>query len=119
MAAGIRPCPLGADAGIGSPGPVGGKVGGALRENIDAVKRNRRLNRLLHDLQLPVTLADLEEPRPNRQEVETLFDTLEFRTLRTRLFGEDCAAVHESLSLDRFRMGIVRAMLPFRMPRRG
>ncbi|GAA5199586.1 DNA polymerase I [Arthrobacter gyeryongensis] len=66
---------------------IGGKVGGALRENIDAVKRNRRLNRLLHDLQLPVTLADLEEPRPNRQEVETLFDTLEFRTLRTRLFA--------------------------------
>jgi DNA polymerase-1 len=73
---------------------IGGKVGGALRENIDAVKRNRRLNRLLHDLQLPVTLADLEEPRPNRQEVETLFDTLEFRTLRTRLFalyGDDTA----------------------------
>ncbi len=39
--------------------------------------------------------------------------------LRTRLLGEDCAAVHESLSLDRFRLGIVRAMLPFRMPRRS
>ncbi|MBV8973437.1 MAG: hydratase [Sphingomonadaceae bacterium] len=39
--------------------------------------------------------------------------------LATRLLGEDCAAVHESLSLDRFRMGLVRAMLPFRMPRRG
>ena len=39
--------------------------------------------------------------------------------LRTRLFGEDCAAVHESLSLDRFRLPLVRAMLPFRMPRRG
>ncbi len=39
--------------------------------------------------------------------------------LATRLFGEDCAAVHESLSLDRFRSPIVRAMLPFRMPRRG
>ena len=39
--------------------------------------------------------------------------------LATRLFGEDVAAVHESLSLDRFRMGLVRAMLPFRMPRRG
>jgi carotenoid 1,2-hydratase len=38
--------------------------------------------------------------------------------LATRLLGEECAAVHESLSLDRFRMGIVRAMLPFRMPRR-
>lgn len=39
--------------------------------------------------------------------------------LRTRLLGEDCAAVHESLSLDRFRLGLVRAMLPFRMPRRA
>ncbi len=39
--------------------------------------------------------------------------------LATRLLGEDCVAVHESLSLDRFRMGIVRAMLPFRMPRRA
>ncbi|MDQ0211969.1 DNA polymerase-1 [Arthrobacter bambusae] len=73
---------------------IGGKVGGALRENIDAVKRNRRLNQLLGDLELPVTLAELEEPRPNRQEVETLFDTLEFRTLRARLFalyGDDTA----------------------------
>ncbi|MFK4295554.1 DNA polymerase-1 [Arthrobacter sp. GAS37] len=73
---------------------IGGKVGGALRENIDAVKRNRRLNQLLRDLELPVTLAELEEPRPNRQEIETLFDTLEFRTLRPRLFalyGDDTA----------------------------
>lgn len=73
---------------------IGGKVGGALRENIDAVKRNRRLNQLLKDLELPVTLAELEEPRPNRQEVETLFDTLEFKTLRARLFalyGDDTA----------------------------
>lgn len=39
-------------------------------------------------------------------------------TLSTTLFGERCDAVHESLSLDRFRMPLVRAMLPFRMPRR-
>jgi carotenoid 1,2-hydratase len=38
--------------------------------------------------------------------------------LRTTLFGERCDAVHESLSLDRFRSPIVRLMLPFRMPRR-
>ncbi len=31
--------------------------------------------------------------------------------------GEPITAVHESLSLDRFRMPIVQAMLPFRMPR--
>ena len=39
--------------------------------------------------------------------------------LDTRLFGEDVRAVHESLSLDRFRSPIVQSMLPFRMPRAG
>ncbi len=38
-------------------------------------------------------------------------------TIRTRLFGEDATAVHETLSLDRFAQPWVRAMLPFRMPR--
>jgi carotenoid 1,2-hydratase len=37
--------------------------------------------------------------------------------LASRLFGEDVTAMHESLSLDRFRSGWVQAMLPFRMPR--
>lgn len=37
--------------------------------------------------------------------------------LETRLFGEDVQAVHESLSLTRFRSSIVQSMLPYRMPR--
>ncbi len=37
--------------------------------------------------------------------------------LAARVRGEDAAVMHESLSLDRFRMPIVQAMLPFRMPR--
>ena len=37
--------------------------------------------------------------------------------LGTRLFGEDVRAVHESLSLGRFRSPIVQSMLPYRMPR--
>lgn len=36
----------------------------------------------------------------------------------TRLLGQPVRAVHESLALDRFRTGWVRALLPFRMPRR-
>jgi len=36
----------------------------------------------------------------------------------TSLCGERVAAMHESLSLDRFANPIVRVMLPFRMPRR-
>jgi len=34
------------------------------------------------------------------------------------LLGEPLMLMHESLSLDRFRMPVVQAMLPFRMPRR-
>lgn len=37
--------------------------------------------------------------------------------LSAKLFGEAADVMHESLSLDRFRMPIVQAMLPFRMPR--
>lgn len=35
----------------------------------------------------------------------------------TKLLGEPTIMMHESLSLDRFRMPVVQAMLPFRMPR--
>ncbi len=34
-----------------------------------------------------------------------------------KLLGEPVTLMHESLSLDRFRMPLVQAMLPFRMPR--
>ncbi len=37
--------------------------------------------------------------------------------LSSRMLGEDVTAIHESLSLDRFKSGLVKAMLPFRMPR--
>lgn len=37
----------------------------------------------------------------------------------TSLCGERVAAIHETLSLDRFANPIVRLMLPFRMPRRA
>jgi carotenoid 1,2-hydratase len=37
--------------------------------------------------------------------------------LSTHLFGEPVRAVHESLSLGRFRSPVVQSMLPYRMPR--
>ena len=37
--------------------------------------------------------------------------------LSSHMFGEAADAVHESLSLTRLRSPLVRAMLPFRMPR--
>lgn len=65
---------------------IGGKVGDSLRANIEDVKRNRRLNRLLTDLDLPVDLDAMVSQHPDRSAVEDLFDSLQFNTLRKRLF---------------------------------
>lgn len=64
---------------------VRGKVGESLRDHLDDVKRNRRLNALVRDLDLPVTLGELERRDWDREAVHTLFDSLEFRVLRERL----------------------------------
>ncbi len=65
---------------------IGGVVGGNLREHIDDVRRNRRLNHLLRDLELPVGPADLEVQPIDAQAVRDIFARLEFRTLLTRVF---------------------------------
>ncbi|WP_294091054.1 hydratase [Sphingomonas sp.] len=39
--------------------------------------------------------------------------------IETTIYGERATAVHESLSLGRFRSPLVQWMLPFRMPREG
>ncbi len=65
---------------------IGGKVGAALREHLDAVLRNRRLNHLVRDLPLEVSLADLQRQSWDREQVHQVFDALEFRILRERLF---------------------------------
>ncbi|MEN3123098.1 DNA polymerase I [Janibacter sp. LM] len=66
---------------------IGGKAGQSLRDNIDQVLRNRRLNGLLRDVPVPVGIEDLERREWDRERVHTLFDSLEFRVLRDRLFA--------------------------------
>ena len=65
---------------------IKGKAGESLREHLDDVIRNRQLNALVCDLDLPLRPADLAVRPWDRQEVHTLFDGLEFRVLRDRLF---------------------------------
>ena len=67
-------------------GEIKGKAGESLRDNLESVARNRRLNRLLTDLDLPVTLDELADPQPEPAAIEALFDELEFKTLRTRVY---------------------------------
>ena len=65
---------------------IKGKAGENLREHLDGVLRNRRLNRLVDDLDLPLSVDDLERTSWDREEVHRVFDGLEFRVLRDRLF---------------------------------
>jgi len=65
---------------------IKGKAGENLREHLDGVLRNRRLNRLVDDLELPLSVDDLERQSWDREEVHQVFDGLEFRVLRERLF---------------------------------
>ncbi len=65
---------------------VAGKAGESLRDHLDDVIRNRRLNALVRDLHMEYSPDQLVRQPWDRQEVHTLFDGLEFRVLRDRLF---------------------------------
>src|SRR6476469_9974684 len=71
---------------VAHAGQIKGKAGESLREHLNGVLRNRRLNHLLRDLELPVTIDELARQNWDREQVHTVFDSLEFRVLRDRLF---------------------------------
>ncbi|EWT02888.1 DNA polymerase I [Intrasporangium oryzae NRRL B-24470] len=75
---------------------IKGKAGDALREHLDQVLRNRRLNQLVTDSPVGLTVADLARAQWNRDEVHQVFDGLEFRVLRDRLFATVEAAAPEA-----------------------
>ena len=71
---------------------VRGKVGDALRANLASVVRNRELTDLVRDVPLAQTPDTLRLQPWDRDHIHRLFDDLEFRVLRDRLF-ETLAAV--------------------------
>ncbi|MDQ3165523.1 MAG: DNA polymerase I [Actinomycetota bacterium] len=66
---------------------VSGKAGDSLREHLAGVIRNRRINALVCDLDLPLSPPDLVLQPWDRDAVHQVFDGLEFRVLRDRLFA--------------------------------
>ena len=66
---------------------VKGKAGDSLREHLGDVIRNRRINALVCDLELDTKVADLVMTPWDRNAVHQVFDGLEFRVLRDRLFA--------------------------------
>jgi len=77
----------GLDNVIANADQIKGKAGDSFREHLGDVIRNRRLNALVCDLDLTATVTDLAAQPWDRQEVHKLFDSLEFRVLRDRLFA--------------------------------
>src|SRR5690242_6411628 len=75
---------------------VKGKVGDALREHVASVELNRRLTHLVRDVDIEVELAALARQQWDREEVHKLFDDLQFRVLRERLFASVEAAAPEA-----------------------
>ncbi|ORV82679.1 DNA polymerase I [Mycobacterium interjectum] len=65
---------------------VRGKVGDALRANLAGVIRNRDLTELVKDVPLAQTPDTLRLQPWDRDQIHRLFDDLEFRVLRDRLF---------------------------------
>ncbi|HEX2075174.1 MAG TPA: DNA polymerase I [Geodermatophilus sp.] len=75
------------DALVDQVDTVKGKVGDKLREHLSSVLQNRRLTELDRAVPLEVGPTDLAVRPWDRNEVHTLFDNLQFRVLRDRLFA--------------------------------
>ena len=95
---------------------VKGKVGDALREHLGGVLQNQQLTRLVRDLPLDLGVSELERQTWDRDEVHQLFDNLQFRVLRERLFATLTAAEPEAaegfdISVRRLGSGAVADFL--------
>lgn len=67
---------------------IPGKAGQSLRDHLDDVLRNRRINALVRDLDLGAEPAELAfSTEWDREAIHRVFDALEFAALRERLFS--------------------------------
>jgi DNA polymerase-1 len=83
---------------------IPGKAGESMRAHLDDVIRNRSINALVRDLDLPAGPADLAfDTVWDREAIHTVFDALEFNALRVRLFeafGETPPQAEEGFDLE-------------------
>ncbi|GIH05025.1 DNA polymerase I [Rhizocola hellebori] len=76
----------GLDGVIANADKIKGKVGDSLREHLAGVMRNHQLNRLVDDMAVPLPIDETRWPGWDREAVHRVFDTLQFRVLRDRLY---------------------------------
>ncbi|MFC6467172.1 DNA polymerase I [Gordonia humi] len=66
---------------------IKGKTGDSLRANLASVQMNRTLTEMIRDMDLPAGPDDLKLHAWDRDAIHRLFDDLEFKVLRDRLFS--------------------------------
>jgi DNA polymerase-1 len=76
----------GLDGVVAHADEIKGKAGDNLRAHLADVLRNYQINALVCDLELPLDLADARWRGWDREAVHQVFDALEFRVLRERLY---------------------------------
>lgn len=70
---------------LNSADKIPGKVGESLREHIEKARRNRRLNRLLRDLEFDFAVDDLGSIAVDEPAIKSYFSELGFRSLLARV----------------------------------
>ncbi|TDC64205.1 DNA polymerase I [Actinomadura sp. GC306] len=75
---------------------IKGKAGDNLREHLAQVLRNHQINRLDDEVGLELAPPQLAMGQWDREEIHTLFDSLQFRVLRERLYSTLSAAEPEA-----------------------
>jgi len=75
------------DAILDGAESIKGKVGESLRAHLEQVRKNRVINHLLRDVDVAITAEALAVAPWDRTAMNEIFDVLEFKTLRERLFA--------------------------------
>ncbi len=89
-------------------GEIKGRAGDNLREHLGDVLRNRQLTELARDVPLDLGPQDLRPGPWDREAIHQLFDTLQFRVLRDRLYATLSSAepeAEEGFDVDLARPG--------------
>ena len=89
-------------------GEVAGKKGESLRDHLDQVVLNRQLNGLVADLDLQIGLEEMERRSFDREKIHEVFDALQFRVLRERLFqyfDQDITEAGEAIDVEVTTLG--------------
>jgi DNA polymerase-1 len=80
------------DAIIAHAGEIEGKVGENLRAGLDTLELARKLATIRTDVELPMTLEQLDRQAPDVEALRTLYTRLELRSLLKQLDGGTAAA---------------------------